>query len=70
MAIGPEGIFKRFVSYAFNGLGEKTNKEIGSRTGIDFHNDTKSDGTFSYKPETIDDRDSRGNGSYYKKAVS
>ena len=24
-----------FVSYAFNGQGEKTNKEIGSRTGID-----------------------------------
>ena len=56
-----------FVSYAFNGQGEKTNKEIGSRTGIDFHNRHEIRWDFSYKPETIDDRDSRGNGSYYKK---
>ena len=56
-----------FVSYEFNGQGEKTNKEIGSRTGIDFNNRHEIRWDFSYKPERIDDRDSRGNGSYYKK---
>ena len=56
-----------FLSYEVNGDGEKTNKEIGGRTGIDFNNRHELRWDVAYKPERIDDRDSRGNGSYIKK---
>ena len=56
-----------FLSYEVNGDGEKTNKEIGARTGIDFNNRHELRWDIAYKPERIDDRDSRGNGSYIKK---
>ncbi len=56
-----------FLSYEVNGDGEKTNKEIGGRTGIDFNNRHEVRWDIAYKPERIDDRDSRGNGSYIKK---
>ena len=56
-----------FLSYEVNGDGEKTNKEIGGRTGIDFNNRHELRWDVAFKPERIDDRDSRGNGSYIKK---
>ncbi len=57
-----------FLSYEVNGDGEKTNKEIGSRLGIDLNNRHEIRWDVAYKPERIDDRDSRGNGSYIKKS--
>ena len=55
------------VSYEVNGDGEVTNKEVSTRTGMDFNNRHEIRWDLAFKPERIDDRDSRGNGSYIKK---
>lgn len=52
-----------------NGDGDKTNKSVGTRLSLDFNNRSDIRLSLTYNPERVDDRNSRGNGTYVKQSA-
>jgi hypothetical protein len=57
------------VDLEINGDGDKTGKALGTRVRLDRNDRTEWRFDLNYHPERVDDRNSRGNGTYVKDAA-